>query len=43
MQYDNVFELFIVVVFSKSTQLGGLGTKAQDPVIPFHLGKGEPL
>ena len=43
MHYDNGFELLIAVVLSMIPQLGGLGPKAQDLVIPFHLGEGEPL
>ena len=43
MHYDNGFELLIVVVFAMSPQIGGLGTKSQDPGITFRLGEGEPL
>ena len=43
MNYDNVFEILIAVVFAMSPQLGGLGTKAQDLVIPFRLDEGENL
>ena len=43
MNYENRFELLIAVVFVISPQLGGLGPKAQDTVIPFCLGEGEPL
>ena len=40
MQYDNVFELLIAVVFCISPQLGVLGPKYQDLVIPFCLCEG---
>ena len=43
MYYDNVFEFITAVVFSMIPQLEGLGPKAQDLVIPFHIGEGEPL
>ena len=43
MQYDNGYELLITVFFSVSPQLGVLGTKSQDLVIPFRLGEEEPL
>ena len=43
MQYENGFELLIAFVLSVITKLGGIGPKAQDLVIPFKLGEGEPL
>ena len=43
MHYDNGSEIIIAVVFYMNPQLGGLGPKAQDLVIPFRLGEGEPL
>ena len=43
MHYDNGFEILIAVVFSMSPQLGVLGPKAQDLVIPLCLGEGEYL
>ena len=43
MHYENLFELIIAVVFAISTQIGGLGTKAKDFVIPFHLSEEETL
>ena len=43
MHYDNGLELLIDVVFAMSTQLGRLGTKSQELMIPFRLGEGEPL
>ena len=43
MNDENGFELIIAVVFSMSTQLGGLGPKAEYLVMPFRLGEGEPL
>ena len=43
MHCDNGFELLIVVVFVMSPQLGGIWSKAQDLVITFFLGEGEPL
>ena len=43
MHYDNGFETLIVVAFAIIPQLGGLGPKSQDLVIPFRLGEGEPL
>ena len=43
MHYDNVYELIITVVFSMIHQLGGLGPKSQDFLIPFCLVEGEPL
>ena len=43
MHYDNVFEIFIAVVFAMSTQLGVLGPKSQYLVIPFCLDGGELL
>ena len=43
MHYDNEFELILEVVFGMSPQLGGLGPKKQDLVIPLHLGEGELL
>ena len=39
MHNDNGFYLLISVVFAMSPQLGGLGTKYQDLVIPFFLGE----
>ena len=39
----NRFDLLIAFVFYMSPQLGGLELKAQDLVIPFHLGEGETL
>ena len=41
MNNYNCFELLIDVVFSMSPQLGGYGTKTQELVISFSLGKGE--
>ena len=43
MQYENGFELLIAFILSVITKLGGIGPKAQDLVIPFKLGEGEPL
>ena len=43
MNYDNGFELTIAVVFYMRPQLGGLGPKSQDLVIPFCLGEVEYL
>ena len=43
MHYENLFELIIAVIFSTIPKLGGLGPKAQDIAIPFHLCEGEPL
>ena len=43
MQYDNGSELLITFVFNMTPQLGGLGPKAQDLVIPFCLFEGESL
>ena len=36
---NNIFHLLIAVVFSMIPQPGGLGTKAQDLVISFHVGE----
>ena len=35
MHNENVFDLLIDVVFTMSTQLGVLGTKSQEIVMPF--------
>ena len=43
MHYANGFELLIEVIFTMSPQLGVLGPKYQDLVIPFRFGEGEPL
>ena len=43
MNYDNGFKLLISVVFAMSHQLGVLGPKSQDLMIPFCLGEGKPL
>ena len=43
MRYDNGFELLIANFFNMSPQLGGLGPKSQDLLIPFCLGEGESL
>ena len=43
MLYDNIFEFITAGVLSMIPQLGVLGPKAQDLVIPFCLGGGEPL
>ena len=43
MNNYNGFDHLIYVFFSVSPQLGGLGPKSQDLVIPFFLGKGETL
>ena len=43
MHYDNGLKPLIAVVFGMIPQLGGLGPKAQDHVIPFLFGEGEPL
>ena len=43
MHYDNRFELIIAFVFIVSPQLGVIGPKAQDLVIPFCLGAGKPI
>ena len=43
MNNDNGFDLIIFVVLSMSTQLGGLGPKAQYLVIHFRLGEGYTL
>ena len=43
MHYNDGFKPLIAVVFFMSPQLGVLGPKAQDLVIPFRLGEGEPL
>ena len=40
MNNDNVFDLFIAIVFVIIPQLGGLVHKAQDLVISFNLGEG---
>ena len=39
IQYYNGFELLIAVIFKISPQFVGLGSKAQDLVIPFFLGE----
>ena len=39
IQYYNGFELLIAVVFKMIPQFVGLGSKAQDLVIPFFLGE----
>ena len=41
MNIYNGSGLTIAVVFAMMTQIGLLGTKAQDLVIYFHLGEGE--
>ena len=43
MHYDDGFKILIPVFFSVIPQLGGLGPKAQDLVVPFRLCEGEPL
>ena len=43
MNNDNGFDLIFAVVFAMSPQLGVLGTKYQDLVIPFFLYEGETL
>ena len=43
MQYDNGFEPLFSFIFSIRPQIGGLGPKAQDPVISFCLCEGEYL
>ena len=43
MYYDSVFENLITVVFNIIPQLGGLGPKSQDSVIPFCLDEVESL
>ena len=43
MHYDNGFELLIALIFNVISQLGGLGPKSKDLVIPFCLGKLESL
>ena len=43
MNYDNEFELLIAVLFYMIPQIGRLGPKSQDLVIPLRLGEGEPL
>ena len=43
MDNDNGFGLLIPFVFYMSPQIGGLGTKAQEFLIYFHLGEVEPL
>ena len=43
MHYDNGFELLIAVVFSMIPQLGGLGPKYQDLLIPLQLDEGETI
>ena len=43
MHYDNEFELLISVFFAMSPQLGVLGPKSQDLLIPFRLGELEAL
>ena len=43
MYYDSVFEPLITVVFNIIPQLGGLGPKSQDSVIPFCLDEVESL
>ena len=40
MNNDNGFDLIIVFVFDISHQLGGLGPKDQDLLIPSSLGEG---
>ena len=41
--FENGFEIIIAVVFEMITQLWGRGPKAQDLVMPFFIGEGEPL
>ena len=41
MNNYNVFDRLIAIDFSRSLQLGGIGPKGQELVIPFHLGEGE--
>ena len=41
MNNVNIFDLIIYVVFDMIPQLGGIGPKSEDIVIPFRLGKGE--
>ena len=43
MHNYNGFDLLIAVVFDMSPQLGEIGPKAQDFVIPFRFGEGETL
>ena len=43
MKNDNGFELLIDVVFVMIPQLGRFGTKAQEIVIPFCIGKEEKI
>ena len=43
MNHVNVFELLIAVVFNMIPQLGVLGTKSQELLIPSCLGEGESL
>ena len=43
MNIDNGFDLLVAVVIAIIPQLGGLGPKAQDLVISFHLGEGVTL
>ena len=40
MNNYNVFDLLVAVVLAMSPQLGVLGPKSQDLVIPFCLGEG---
>ena len=39
MHYKNGFELLIAVIFNMIPKIGGVGTKAQDIVVPFFLGE----
>ena len=41
MHYENGFEIIIAIIFRISPQLGGIGPKYQDLVIPFCLSEGE--
>ena len=43
MHNNSGFDLLIAIVFDMSPQLGGLGPKSQDLVIPFSLVEGETL
>ena len=39
MNDENGFELLIAIVLAMNNQLGGLGPKAQDLMIPSRLGE----
>ena len=43
MNIDNGFDLLVSIFYGMIILLGGLGPKAQDLVISFHLGEGVTL